>query len=726
MDHLLRPNDDFFLQLREQHITAGLQTPPEEPYQYTPLNSDGKKRQIRLVKLLPDDVKSHLIFCEIHQVVLSDSVEYEALSYTWGDKPKDRWIVVETEDGYRRLDVSENLYSALWRLRHDFEPRFIWVDALCINQQDMAERTSQVQIMREIYASSVGVVIWLGEKSEHSEEALDLVHKINEVKDDDAARGISRNLMSNTPGDDALPSAYRRVWYDFFDLLKRPWFKRAWIVQELATAPKVTIVCGSRQMPWTEFHSAVSYMFEIGGVELAPLGLAIRQVQLFTNLDQIRRNFQDGKQFTTLEIFLYNGHALASDRRDRIFAFHGLLPLDSPDSTITEPKYTMDSPKKGIESPEFIQECIELYTERAKMLLEHHHNLDLLSITSVKRKFSSLHTRGLPTWVPDWSTPTEGAECFLWRNFLSDFRSDQRPKYRASGDSSYTPCFAGRKLLLKGRAIDRVSMVSEVVIPSPDGLDGRGLSFGFKLMRHSLRCQRALHSCEAVGGFLEGYLSNERYHTGEDLRAVYWQTLLGGLDGFAEETVSKLEASGDPKTLAQLANCKRLKDCASLQDRENSPEYKFAETLFYLWLIGGLHKRIAATLRLDWTPLLLLTVGLQGLFRFLRLLFFNWPSPGKDAILSNAFQSSASRMAHRRIVRTEGGYIGLAAPLTSPGDTVVLCKGGKLPLILRESGQDWELIGECYLHGVMDGKKWNELEREREVKGDDMSSFWII
>ncbi|KAF2688157.1 hypothetical protein K458DRAFT_263560, partial [Lentithecium fluviatile CBS 122367] len=135
---------------------------------------------IRLLKLLPDDLKSHLIVCEIHHVALPHSVQYGALPYSRGDKLNDRWIIVETENGYRRLDATENLYSALWRLRYDSEPRFNWVDALRINPQNMAERTSQVQVMREIYASSVGGVIWLGGKSGHIEVALDLVHIINE------------------------------------------------------------------------------------------------------------------------------------------------------------------------------------------------------------------------------------------------------------------------------------------------------------------------------------------------------------------------------------------------------------------------------------------------------------------------------------------------------------------------------------------------------------------
>ncbi|RYP59738.1 hypothetical protein DL770_010148 [Monosporascus sp. CRB-9-2] len=391
MAYLLRPNDDFFLELRERHIVAEqLQHSPEQLYQYAQL----KDRQIRLLEVLPDDLKSHRILCRIHEHAMSDLPQYEALSYAWGTGPINRRIVITEGGFFRRLDVKECLYSALWRLRHDSKSRFLWVDAICINQENMAERSSQVRIMREIYTRCLRVVIWLGEKSGHSEEALDLVQTINEVKEYDAMNGILRNLLAQDPRDDRLPIGYSRIWHDFFGLLKRPWFKRAWIVQELATAPNATIVCGTRQLRWDEFRSAVLYIGEIAGTGLLPAALAIHEIQLFTNLGQMRHNFQQGYQFNALEVLLCSTHSLATDRRDYIFAFHGLLPSGSQDSSITTPEYRIKGSSDGTESPEFIEECVELYTNRAIRLLENHQNLDLLSVTSVTRKSAISKTSG--------------------------------------------------------------------------------------------------------------------------------------------------------------------------------------------------------------------------------------------------------------------------------------------------------------------------------------------
>jgi hypothetical protein len=73
------------------------------------------------------------------------------------------------------------------------------------------------------------------------------------------------------------------------------------------------------------------------------------------------------------------------------------------------------------------------------------------------------------------------------------------------------------------------------------------------------------------------------------------------------------------------------------------------------------------------------------------------------------------RAAERPISRTKGGYTGLGRPLAAAGDQIMLCKGGKLPLVLREVGgtRNWELIGDSYVHGMTNGELWDESKCER-------------
>lgn len=103
-----------------------------------------------------------LMVCEIDEFDVKDeTMQYKALSYSWQDAdPKENVNIVCNATPVR---ISLHLYKALDRLRSDTEPVKVWVDGLCINQKDDAERTHQVKIMREIYQSSTEVIVWLGD-----------------------------------------------------------------------------------------------------------------------------------------------------------------------------------------------------------------------------------------------------------------------------------------------------------------------------------------------------------------------------------------------------------------------------------------------------------------------------------------------------------------------------------------------------------------------------------
>ncbi|KAL8684228.1 MAG: hypothetical protein Q9224_006507, partial [Gallowayella concinna] len=162
------------------------------PYEYTPLKEEAK--EIRLLTLLPDvfDAPIHI---SIKTVVLSDEEvpEIEALSYAWGDasdrldifvkvKPSKRAILRRIRNpmraGLTTLFVTRNLVEALKHLRLEDRPRVFWIDAICVNQQDLEERSSQVLRMPDIYSSAKGVIAWLGRESDHSSLAMKYLQKL--------------------------------------------------------------------------------------------------------------------------------------------------------------------------------------------------------------------------------------------------------------------------------------------------------------------------------------------------------------------------------------------------------------------------------------------------------------------------------------------------------------------------------------------------------------------
>ena len=197
----------------------------EDLFEHSPLDHD----QIRLLSLLPsrDD-----LLCTIEKIDLnSAAAQYEALSYCWGsdEQPKHTiWI-----NGHPFVVLS-NLYAALTQLRKPTSTRKLWIDAICINQvgdEGKAEKNTQIPLMSKIYHQAASIIAWLGAAEYDSNKTLDII--------------VQQNV-------DAMQN--REFATDFGRLLKRPWFRRTWIVQEFAlgkTLPR--IMCGSRIVPYGKF-----------------------------------------------------------------------------------------------------------------------------------------------------------------------------------------------------------------------------------------------------------------------------------------------------------------------------------------------------------------------------------------------------------------------------------------------------------------------------------------
>ena len=124
---------------------------------YTPLSKTDQS--IRLLHLLPSPHKSSPLRAQLTHVSLqSNPPAYDALSYVWGPPDFSETITVDGRD----CGITTSLDSALRRLRDRFTTRVLWVDQICINQDDLVERSSQVLLMGKLYSTADNVVAWLG------------------------------------------------------------------------------------------------------------------------------------------------------------------------------------------------------------------------------------------------------------------------------------------------------------------------------------------------------------------------------------------------------------------------------------------------------------------------------------------------------------------------------------------------------------------------------------
>jgi hypothetical protein len=142
---------------------ANAAAPIERLYKHSPLNDPSF---IRLLTLLPG---SHCtpLRCQIVEHRASSDALYDALSYAWGDPVYSESIQVceslNVEQVSQYLPITRNLFEALLRLRLDDAPRTLWIDALCINQDDLEEKGNQVARMGRVYREASQVIVWLGE-----------------------------------------------------------------------------------------------------------------------------------------------------------------------------------------------------------------------------------------------------------------------------------------------------------------------------------------------------------------------------------------------------------------------------------------------------------------------------------------------------------------------------------------------------------------------------------
>ncbi|KAI1371356.1 HET-domain-containing protein [Hypoxylon crocopeplum] len=197
-------------------------------YKYRTLSPNA---HTRVIKLQPSLDVSTPLYCSLVEINLDDEgqSEYDALSYTWGIPSFTEELIF---DHCHSKMITENLYHALRRFRLPVEIRTIWVDAICINQEDDEEKAKQIPFMKQIYRSASSVLVWLGADRSGAESLRRLHHHMKQSRPAATPAEITRELANVT---------------------KLPWFHRRWIIQEVVLNPNVILHCAKVSMPWTRF-----------------------------------------------------------------------------------------------------------------------------------------------------------------------------------------------------------------------------------------------------------------------------------------------------------------------------------------------------------------------------------------------------------------------------------------------------------------------------------------
>ena len=227
-------------------------------FQYTSLQGLATDT-IRLLQLQPD-ADDQDIACTISPYRLSDALYYTAISYVCGLDDEDHWICLNNA----RLRVRPNLWRCLWRLRQHRQFGLIWIDAICISQQDPEERTHQVAFVGQIYSNASLVVAWLGENADGVVDVLESRGNHDTFKRF-LRKGYVCTRTHNTEPICDQCSIRVSLWKALANVGRREYWTRLWIVQEIALAKHVVICIGNvvfaynDYLVWIQFYPRLDY-----------------------------------------------------------------------------------------------------------------------------------------------------------------------------------------------------------------------------------------------------------------------------------------------------------------------------------------------------------------------------------------------------------------------------------------------------------------------------------
>lgn len=393
---------------------------PGYQYEKLPLGS------FRVIYLHPG-TRSADIRIDIHTVL--DSPGYTAVSYVWGDinrihkvyastlpslqsNTNDKWFSRLPRKSVGYIMVTENLKKVLLSLRLEDEYRVLWIDSLCIDQDNSVEKSDQVQRMMGIYGMATNTVAYLGEYDEAMKLAFEAIRILAALKDKTSKEQefalhhlFSRRIFPR-PASQWTPEHsdnFTDAWAAIMAFLELPWFHRVWIIQEVVLSDRPVIFAEKTQLQWQSLVQACevisrsdAYIRERGTSHvLIPLllersRLATRAALMEGSKGPLNRRGPVAKElllschFTTLQVRA-RGFA-ASDPRDHVFALLGIAK----------------GHEKLLPAADYSMTLAEVYTRTAYAWYQNAGECSLRFLACVN---GSYNTDDLPTWVPDWRRP---------------------------------------------------------------------------------------------------------------------------------------------------------------------------------------------------------------------------------------------------------------------------------------------------------------------------------
>jgi hypothetical protein len=342
------------------------------------------------------------------------------------------WI----ECNHHVVEIGENLFDALAEYQKLLKSQSIddkvllWVDALCINQKDRAERSAQVSIMDQIYEAATNVIVWLGQKDLASHAAFSVIHGFgNALLATDYRFESPRAIEFNDANfftSIGKPQPSMQQWLLIQELFMRSWFRRIWTVQETtnASGPDGTILmlCGDQVFQWEDFFIFTSFVMTQGWfIALnsarrlkGPQSYGIRSFSIM--VDAASESGWDDRHSTHGDTSLIYRLFMPHDEASFVAARFAFLMHLGRQREASDPRDKVFAPLKMIKqyrhlSSTFLDGFVvdysmsvwEVFAMVTRFLILNLQNLSVLGIRESKTQRVVSGVEGLPSWALDFT-----------------------------------------------------------------------------------------------------------------------------------------------------------------------------------------------------------------------------------------------------------------------------------------------------------------------------------
>jgi hypothetical protein len=604
-------------------------------YQYEKLGEGSPV--IRLLRISRQKLFWGHLRCQLEIVPLDKLPSFEALSYRWGfaNVPNQTELIFVNN---KPMIIPSSAYQLLHARSSRYHDRLVWIDAICINQSDVQEKSNQLPLMKDIYSKAQRVIVWPGDEPE-SGMAMSMIMRVMTASSGFSAPEEEKRDFF----DDELK---RRPWKAMIKLLENPYFTRMWVIQEIVRGSNVEIYHGGYYLPWEPFSLTLSQLMNprrlatLYGPDGPPPARSKALLEAMAGVDRMACLKMDLEMGELRDVHI--GHLLTdtirskcTDPRDKIFALSSLLESNALPISLLDYK----------------KSSLEVFTEVSKIVLQQEADpFAMFAYAGVGWDPKSK----LPSWAVDWSRPSMPNPFWEWRYYLLNKNNLPEPE---KGTVQVITKDSFPAVVVSAVIVDVVSELVKGVEQPGHGQEAKSTLLARERSAWYLESERLIKAFE-----------DPYPYSGQELKEAFWRTVVADRSSLLRPAPTYFSDCNKAYAALSIVRLREYRSDADMPLRIND----FPE--------------------------------LRGIY----------PTGLREESQFHEWLHAVARAAENRaFMVSENGRMGLVPPHSRKGDKICLIAGAPTPFLLRETmgpgeakllSKGYSLVGECYVHGMMDDR----------------------